>query len=123
MRGPLPGPEDWDAVRLPEAAWPELCGAARELGCLRRLQVGVAHACRPFPMAVPAEVLRGLACDPVAPGCARYLCRTAGGNLESAEGQVVRRSRITAGQRRVFKALELPEPPLFSDFEVATRFD
>jgi hypothetical protein len=43
--------------------------------------------------------------------------------LESAEGRVVRRSRITAGQRRIFKALELPEPPLFSDFEVATRPD
>ena len=43
--------------------------------------------------------------------------------LESAEGRVVRRSRITAGQRRIFKALEVPEPPLFSDFEVATRSD
>jgi len=43
--------------------------------------------------------------------------------LESAEGQVVRRSRITAGQRRIFKALELAEPPLFSDFEVATASD
>ena len=43
--------------------------------------------------------------------------------LESAEGQVVRRSRITAAQRRIFEALELAEPPLFSDFEVATRPD
>ena len=43
--------------------------------------------------------------------------------LESAEGRVVRRSRITAGQRRIFKALELAEPPLFSDFEVATASD
>ena len=43
--------------------------------------------------------------------------------LESAEGRVVRRSRTTAGQRRIFKALELPEPALFSDFEVATASD
>ena len=43
--------------------------------------------------------------------------------LESAEGRVVRRSRITAGQRRILAALELPEPPLFSDFEVATAAD
>jgi len=43
--------------------------------------------------------------------------------LESAEGRVVRRSRTTAGQRRILKALELPEPPLFSDFEVAASAD
>jgi IS4 transposase len=43
--------------------------------------------------------------------------------LESAEGRVVRRSRTTASQRRIFKALELPEPALFSDFEVATASD
>ena len=59
-------------ARLPEAVWPELCEMARELGCLRRVLVGVAHACRPFPVAVPAEVLRGLARDHVAPGYARY---------------------------------------------------
>jgi len=43
--------------------------------------------------------------------------------LESAEGRVVRRSRITAGQRRILAALELPEPPLFSDFEVIAAAD
>jgi hypothetical protein len=43
--------------------------------------------------------------------------------LESAAGRVVRRSRITVGRRRIFRALELPEPPLFSDFEVATAAD
>lgn len=73
-------------ARLSAAAWPGLCAAARELGCLRRLLVGVAYACRPFPVAVPAEVLRGLACDPVAPGYARYLCRTAGGAGGAAGG-------------------------------------
>ena len=73
-------------ARLPAAAWPDLLGAARELGCLRRVLVGVAHACRPFPVAVPAAVLRGLARDPVAPGYARYLCRTAGGAGEAAGG-------------------------------------
>lgn len=66
-------------ARLPDGAWPELCGTARELGCLRRVLVGVAHACRPFPVAVPAEVLRGLAHDQVAPGYARYLRGAAGG--------------------------------------------
>jgi len=64
--------------RLPKAAWPELCDCARELGCLRRVLVGVAHACRPFPVAVPAEVLRGLARDPIAPGYARYLREVTG---------------------------------------------
>jgi IS4 transposase len=43
--------------------------------------------------------------------------------LESAEGRVVRRSRTTVGQRRIFKTLELPKPALFSDFEVATSAD
>ena len=43
--------------------------------------------------------------------------------LESAEGRVVRRSRTTAGQRRIFKALELPEPALFSDIEVSATAD
>jgi hypothetical protein len=37
-------------------------------------------------VAVPAAVLRGLARDPVAPGYARYLCRTAGGAGEAAGG-------------------------------------
>jgi len=37
-------------------------------------------------VAVPAEALRGLACDPVAPGYARYLCRTAGGAGGAAGG-------------------------------------
>ena len=43
--------------------------------------------------------------------------------LESAEGRVVRRSRTTASQRRIFKALELPEPALFSDIEVSATAD
>ena len=38
--------------------------------------------------------------------------------LETSEGRVARRSRTTAGQRHILAALELPEPPLFSDFEV-----
>ena len=77
-------------ARLPEAAWPGLCTAARELGCLRRLLVGVAHACRPFPVAVPAEVLRGLARDPVAPGYARYLRGAAGGAGGARHGSLDR---------------------------------
>jgi hypothetical protein len=43
--------------------------------------------------------------------------------LESGEGRVVRRTRATAGQRQIFAALELPEPPLFSAFEVAATPD
>ena len=43
--------------------------------------------------------------------------------LESGEGRVVRRTRATAGQRRILAALELPEPPLFSAFEVAAAPD
>jgi hypothetical protein len=42
---------------------------------------------------------------------------------ESAEGRVMRRSRTTAGQRRILAALELPEPPLSSAFEVAETAD
>ena len=73
-------------ARLPGAAWPGLLGAARELGCLRRVLVGVAHACLPFPVAVPAEVLRGLARDPVAPGYARYLRAASGGAGDGRPG-------------------------------------
>jgi hypothetical protein len=43
--------------------------------------------------------------------------------LESAEGRVARRSRTTAGQRGILAALELPEPPLFSDFAVSATAD
>ena len=43
--------------------------------------------------------------------------------LEASEGRVARRSRTTTGQHRFFAALELPEPPAFSDFEVAARSD
>ena len=43
--------------------------------------------------------------------------------LETSEGRVARRSRVTAGQRRILAALELPEPPLFSDFEVSAMAD
>ncbi len=39
--------------------------------------------------------------------------------LETAAGRVAKRSLITPGQRRILAALELPEPPAFSDFEVA----
>jgi len=38
--------------------------------------------------------------------------------LETGEGRVAKRSLTTPGQRRIFAALELPEPPAFSDFEV-----
>ena len=44
--------------RLPAEAWPRVCATARECGCLRRLIVGVVHACRPFSVPVPAEVGR-----------------------------------------------------------------
>jgi IS4 transposase len=43
--------------------------------------------------------------------------------LETSEGRVARRSRTTTGQRQIFGALELPEPPLFSDFEVGATAD
>ena len=43
--------------------------------------------------------------------------------LETSEGRVARRSRMTAGQRRILAALKLPEPPLFSDFEVGATAD
>jgi hypothetical protein len=43
--------------------------------------------------------------------------------LESGEGRVVRRTQTTAGQRQILAALELPEPPLFSAFEVAATPD
>jgi transposase len=43
--------------------------------------------------------------------------------LKASEGRVVRRSQTTAGQRRIFKALGLPEPALFSDFEVNETAD
>jgi hypothetical protein len=39
--------------------------------------------------------------------------------LETAAGRVAKRSLTTPGQRQIFAALELPEPPAFSDFEVA----
>ena len=38
--------------------------------------------------------------------------------LETGEGRVAKRSLTTPGQRRIFAALELAEPPAFSDFEV-----
>jgi len=43
--------------------------------------------------------------------------------LETSEGRVARRSQTSAGQRRILAALELPEPPLFSDFEVSAASD
>lgn len=41
--------------------------------------------------------------------------------LASSEGRVAKRSLSTAGQRQIFAALELPEPPAFADFEVAAQ--
>jgi len=41
--------------------------------------------------------------------------------LETNEGRVAKRSLTTPGQRQIFAALELPEPPAFSDFEVAPK--
>lgn len=78
-------------TRLPEGDWPELCATARELGCLRRLLVGVAHACRPFGVPVPAEVLRLLRADPFAPGYAAYLQRAAGRHEQDAAGREAQR--------------------------------
>jgi IS4 transposase len=41
--------------------------------------------------------------------------------LETGEGRVAKRSLATPGQREIFTALELPDPPAFSDFEVAAQ--
>jgi len=38
--------------------------------------------------------------------------------LETGEGRIAKRSLTTPGQRQILAALELPEPPAFSDFEV-----
>lgn len=38
--------------------------------------------------------------------------------LATAEGRVAKRSLTTPGQREILAALELPEPPVFADFEV-----
>ena len=38
--------------------------------------------------------------------------------LETREGRVAKRSLTTPRQRQILAALELPEPPAFSDFEV-----
>ena len=43
--------------------------------------------------------------------------------LETSEGRLARRSQTTPGQRRILAALELPEPPLFSDLEVGATAD
>lgn len=60
-------------ARLPRAEWPALCADARAHGCLRRVVVGVAHACAPFPVMVPEEVAEVLARDAVARGYLRHL--------------------------------------------------
>jgi hypothetical protein len=39
--------------------------------------------------------------------------------LATGEGRVAKRTLTTSGQRRIFTALELPEPPAFADFEAA----
>jgi len=66
---------------MPPSAWPGLCARARRLGCLRRLAVGVDHACRPFPVAVPVEIQRLRARDLRAPSYERYLRGVAGGEV------------------------------------------
>ena len=63
--------------RLPEDAWPALCERAREHGSLRRLLVGIGHACAPFGVPVPAEVRRRVAHDRLAPAYAAHLRRAA----------------------------------------------
>lgn len=65
-------------ARLPAEAWPALCAAARDLGCLRRVTVGVVHACEPFDVAVPPEIRRLLAGDPVAGRYLQHLRRDGG---------------------------------------------
>ena len=37
------------------------------------------------------------------------------------EGTVSQRTELTPGQRRIFRALELPEPPRFYDFSPTTE--
>jgi hypothetical protein len=41
--------------------------------------------------------------------------------LATADGRVAQRSELTAGQRAVLKALQLPEPPRFYDFTPVAR--
>lgn len=72
-------------ARLPAAAWPDLCAAARELGCLRRVAVGVAHACRPFGVPVPSAILAELGRDPLASAYLGYLCGIAATSLAQPE--------------------------------------
>ena len=43
--------------------------------------------------------------------------------LKASEGRVAKRSLTTPGQRRIFAALELAEPPAFSDFEASSAPD
>jgi hypothetical protein len=40
--------------------------------------------------------------------------------LATPDGQVAQRSATTAGQKKIFEALDLPEPPRFLDFTVPT---
>ena len=40
--------------------------------------------------------------------------------LATADGRVAQRSATTPGQKTILAALELPEPPRFFDFTVAT---
>jgi hypothetical protein len=41
--------------------------------------------------------------------------------LATGDGQVAQRSRTTPGQQQILTALELPEPPRFFDFTLATE--
>ncbi len=72
--------------RVTAGEWPAICATARELGCLRRLVVGVAHACRPFAVPVPGELHRLLRADRVAPGYAAHLDGVAARPAEAARG-------------------------------------
>jgi hypothetical protein len=40
--------------------------------------------------------------------------------METAEGRVAQRSNTTPGQVEIFRALDIPEPGRFLDFEVPT---
>jgi len=61
--------------RLPAAAWPAICAAAGDLGCLRRTAAGVVYACAPFGVEPPAEIRAILESDGVTRRYLRHLRR------------------------------------------------
>lgn len=64
------------AVQIPAInadAWQEVLPTARDAGCLRRVVIGVAHACRVLDLTVPAHVAHALARDRVARALLRSL--------------------------------------------------